>query len=55
MEFIAGEYVGVPKRQENEFDVLDQLRELNDELVILSDKAIDLDAQISKPLTDLLR
>ena len=42
----AGEYVGVPKRQENEFDVLDRLRELNDELEILSDKANDLDAQI---------
>ena len=51
----AGEYVGVPKRQENEFDVLDRLRELNDELVILSDKANDLDAQIIRNMTDLLR
>jgi type I restriction enzyme M protein len=49
-----GRYVGVADREEDDFDFLERLEELNEELEVLNSEARELEDQIAENVTKIL-
>jgi type I restriction enzyme M protein len=50
-----GRYVGVPERQEDDFDFVERLTELHEELEVLNGEAHELEARIAENVVKVLR